>query len=164
MTFAKTFLISIGAFIALNVILFFTIFEGGTGPEDYIDLVQDQPYYILQPLFGPIFVATGPEGVIILFITSSSLKVITWIGYIATPLVAAILSGHFGENEKEKIGGWFLTAILSAIIVLIGGIIQLSDLGATAEEIGDFAAIVIGTGIILGIFYSFFALIMPEKS
>jgi hypothetical protein len=175
MNFVKTFAIAIVSFIVLNVIFFLISYGIGENLEGFFDSLEDSPSNILIMLFGPIYFipatliipnSAGPELILQMIILTEDPEIeliIALIGYIVAPLIAAFLSGYFGDDKKEKLGGWFLAILLTAIITAIWVAIEIEDLGATSEYIANFVGFTIGYGFIIGIFYGFFTLIVPER-
>ena len=169
MTYAKTFLISLATFICINAIFFligYALIIGGI--ENFAYKLKEDPSYILEVFFGPIYSGTGPEGVLTaavwyyLYVKIEPGPIILKIGYIVAPLLAATLSGQFGENEKEKIAGWFLTVLIAMLITIIWVPIDLAYIFSD-EFAREFILIRVGSSLIMGFFYSFFALIVPER-
>lgn len=135
MSFAKAFGFSILAFIGLNTIFFLmaNLVMGSLG--FYFQALALQPLLIFQMLLGPIIAAQFPLQMTSTFtgwvmgvpIIPGSL--ILFIGYIVASILAAFLSGRFGENKIQAFMGWFATTMIVAIIVAIGGAIELVMLG-----------------------------------
>ena len=123
MSFIKSFLFSMLAFIGLNVAFFFSgVALTENGFELFFDLLETDAIAILEPLFGPIYTGIGPEKElnIALTVTDPEPELIVFlVGYIVAPLVAAILSGVFAESKFEAWGGWFLTVMITAVIAMI---------------------------------------------
>ena len=136
MGFGKAFGFSMLAFIGLNVIFFFAGYGllGALGA--YFTSLASFPLNIMYIFLGPIINGQFP-----LLLTSTFTSwfsgvpptvggVFLFVGYIVAPVIAAFLSGRFGENKKQAFFGWFTTAMICALIALIGGVIELVILGA----------------------------------
>ncbi len=167
MSFAKAFGLSLIAFIALNAV-FFLIGHALLGTLDsFFDSLATSPYIIRSLLFGPlagnfpsIIVAT-----ITLWIGGFTVEpgsVILLVGYIIAPLIAAILSGRFGENKTQSFGGWFLTAIVSVLIILIWIVIDVGE-ALTPEGIAVFVVTYIGIGLIYGLMFGSISLLVAKE-
>lgn len=167
MSFVKAFLISLAVFIGLNVI-FFIIGNLVNGTlVGFFAILVTNPENIIIMLFGPIFSQMGPEGVLsaiygaIVTETVPLLGSIIYLtGYIVAPLIAAFLSGRFGENKKESFGGWFTSAIISAIVVLL--VVIISSVLSAPLLIGAIVLYLV-LGLIFGIFYGCFALLISRS-
>ena len=183
MSFAKSFGLSLVIFIGLNVVFFFigyALIDGGL--DAFFTALETDLSVILEPLFGPLFgpitagtlpdadplipdTGMGPESILYVVLVVSDLElgfIVLLIGYVAAPLVAAILAGRFAENKIEALLGWFLATMVSAVIVLSWRIYVLSDAGDPAGDIVDFAIFTAGLGAIIGIFYGCFALLFTS--
>ncbi|MFX1321868.1 MAG: hypothetical protein ACFFAQ_09500 [Promethearchaeota archaeon] len=182
MSFAKSFGLSLVIFIGLNVMFFFigyTLIDGGL--DAFFTALETDLSVILEPLFGPLFgpiiagilyadpaiptTGMGPESILNVALAASDLElgfIILLIGYVAAPLVAAILAGRFAENKIEALLGWFLAIMVSVVILLSWRGYALSDAGNPADLIIDFAIFTAGLGVIIGIFYGCFALLFTS--
>ena len=45
---------------------------------------------------------------------------ITGLGFIVAPLIAAVLAGKFAESKLQGFAGWILTVVVSTVAVVIG--------------------------------------------
>ncbi len=182
MSFAKSFGLSLVVFIGLNVVFFFigyALIDGGL--DAFFNTLETDLSVILEPLFGPLFgpiiagilyadplipdQGMGPESILYVVLEVSDLElgfIVLLIGYVAAPLVAAILAGRFAENKIEALLGWFLATMVSVVIVLSWRVYVLSDAGDPAGVIIDFAIFTTGLGVIIGIFYGCFALLFTS--
>jgi len=129
MGFGKAFLLSIAAFVGLNFI--FTIIYHAIQPLGFdvlFNTIQSAPLMILYYLFGSIL--SIPSIIFNWTIVSPLLgafnlpNLILGIGYLAAPIVAAILAGRFGESKGQCFGGWLLTAVISTVLVIIGALLS----------------------------------------
>ncbi|UCD01511.1 MAG: hypothetical protein JSV23_00345 [Promethearchaeota archaeon] len=174
MGLGKSFLFSILVFVGLNFI--FTIVQyllapGGIGV--LFSNIQAAPLMILYFLFGSIFILPSISLEIAIPIDLINPNIVDnpllGIGYLVTPLIAAILAGRFGENKGQSFGGWSLTAVASAVASLIGAFLSLTfrtTLGATYgwllfEDLQIYTLIGIGCAVNI-IFYGFFALVVTK--
>lgn len=157
MSLGKAFGISILAFIVFN----FTFFLIGYGISGMLPLffqsIATYPSNILLMFLGPIIAGQFP-----LILTSEftmwlagfpvvPADIVLFIGYIVAPIGAAYLSGRYGDNKREAFLGWFLTAMISAIIVLIGGTIELVIAGAPYQIIISQVIGSISIGLVYGL-------------
>ena len=129
MAFIKSFLLSLVAYVGINFLFliissliagtFDTLFSIFTPGPSYA------PLLILYYLFGPITILPS---ISIAAITSFSPFVLSvligGIGYLIAPLIAAILSGVFSESKGEASGGWLLTAIISAGMIILAMVLS----------------------------------------
>ncbi|KKM77822.1 hypothetical protein LCGC14_1366140 [marine sediment metagenome] len=167
MSFAKAFGLSFVAFIGLNAV-FFLIGYGIQGSLDlFFESLADTPSNISALLFGPL---TGnfPSAIIttiVIWIGGLPVEigfVILIVGYIIAPLIAAILSGKFGETKIQSFGGWFLTAIISTIVILVLGIVFAGG-PMTPEMIATQVVTYLGIGIIYGLMFGCIALLVASS-
>ncbi|MFW9940712.1 MAG: hypothetical protein ACFFFT_06710 [Candidatus Thorarchaeota archaeon] len=128
MGFGKSFLLSLVAFVGLNfifTILYFLIDVGQSDPgfEALMDKIQDDPLMIIYYLFGSItsVPSNNLDWAIFqpLFNEESSYLIFS-LGYLATPIIAAILAGKFAESKFQGFAGWMLTVVISTVAVVIG--------------------------------------------
>jgi len=157
MGFGKAFGFSMLVFIGLNAGFFFLgYFVSGTLGAYFASLAAS-PWNILFIFFGPIISAQYP-----LLLTSTFTSwftggpfsfgmLILFIGYIVAPILAAFLSGRFGENKNQAFFGWFATVMICAAVVLIGGVIQLMLTGALIALVISQITGSISLGLIYGL-------------
>ncbi|MFX1530370.1 MAG: hypothetical protein ACFFBC_04610 [Promethearchaeota archaeon] len=128
MGFGKSFLLSLVAFIGLNfifTILYFLIDVGQSdlGFKALMDKIQDDPLMIIYYLFGSItsVPSNNLDWAIFqpLFNEESSYLIFS-LGYLATPIIAAIFAGKFAESKFQGFAGWMLTVVISTVAVVIG--------------------------------------------
>ena len=131
--FAKAFLLSLAVYVGINF-LFLIISSVISDTLDILfSVLEAAPLMILYYLFGPITILPSRSFVAIVNFDPFVLSIlISGIGYLIAPLIAAILSGRFGESKGEAFGGWLLTAAVSA-----GMIILAFFLSGTVEGILD---------------------------
>jgi hypothetical protein len=166
MGFGKAFGFSLLAYIGLNflfVIIAYTI--NGALNTLFSDITAD--YYILVLILcGPI---VNFPGIVITDIYLGIVgplvpdALILDVGYFVSPFIAAIVAGRVGEKKGASFGGWFLTAIISA--VAIGILVFLSPLTlgyyGLPTDITVLVPAIIG-GVTTGIFYGAFALMFTK--
>jgi len=120
MVFAKAFLLSLAAYVGINF-LFLIISSLISDTLDILfSVLETAPLMILYYLFGPI--TTLPSRSLILIVNFDPFVLsilIRGIGFLIAPLIAAILSGSFGESKAEAFGGWLLTAAISAGMIIL---------------------------------------------
>jgi len=120
MVFAKAFLLSLAAYVGINF-LFLIISSLISDTLDILfSVLETAPLMILYYLFGPI--TTLPSRSLILIVNFDPFVLsilIRGIGLLIAPLIAAILSGSFGESKAEAFGGWLLTAAISAGMIIL---------------------------------------------
>ncbi|MFX1455324.1 MAG: hypothetical protein ACFFDB_08090 [Promethearchaeota archaeon] len=129
MTFGKTFVLSLVAFVGLNFIFSILYLALGPGFGLLLDRFNPSspdyaPLMLLYYFFGSV--AALPSVILnwvlilpILPPNDISLLVIG-LGFLIAPLIAAILAGKFAESKLQGFAGWSLTVILSTVAVLIG--------------------------------------------
>ncbi|MFX0080476.1 MAG: hypothetical protein ACFE94_01860 [Candidatus Hodarchaeota archaeon] len=126
MGFGKSFLLSLVAFVGLNfifVILYFAIDQDSGGFDSLMTTIEDAPLMIIFYLFGSV--ASTPfinlDGAIAqpLFNGDTAFLILS-LGYLAAPIIAAILAGKFAESKFQGFTGWMLTVIVSTVTVVVG--------------------------------------------
>lgn len=169
MSFIKAFGISLIVFIGFNIV-FFLIAYGIQGVlVSYFDSVATTPSNITIMLFGPIVSAQFPSLLIAqvtAWVSGFPFVVgdlILFIGYIVAPLVAAILSGRFGKSKAEAFGGWFVTAMVISLIILIWGVIEMAIGGAPMILIVAQVLGTIGIGLTYGFGYGCISLLIAKE-
>jgi hypothetical protein len=170
MSFIKAFGFSILAFIGLNVVFFLIAYAVDGTLDVYFQSLTSTPTNIFYMLLGPIYGLAFPSLILTQFSNYVSgapfdaATLILMIGYIVSPVVAAILSGVFGEDKTQSFLGWFTTAIISSIIFIIAMVIDMVMAGVTVPIEYVFATlmIIVGIGVIYGLLYGSIALLMPD--
>jgi hypothetical protein len=169
MGFGKAFLFSILAFVGLNFIFTIIYYAFGPGFTDLFNKIQTDPLMIIYYLFGsiictPSIIFTWIIADPFLFATMDNL--ILGLGYLAAPIIAAILAGRFGESKIQSLGGWLLTAVISTASVIIGASLSpdfQTILFNTYGWVPDVILILAIISCLLNIvFYSFFALLISK--
>ncbi len=157
MGFGKAFGFSMLAFIGLNAGFFFLGYGVSGTLGAFFASLAASPSNILSIFFGPIISGQFP------FLLTSTFtgwliggpfsfgSLILFIGYIVAPILAAFLSGRFGENKIQAFFGWFTTVMICAAVVLIGGVIQLMMLGAPITLVISQITGSISIGLIYGL-------------
>ena len=132
MGFGKAFGFSLLAYIGLNF-LFIVIVETLSGNLNILfsDISAD-PLIILLIFFGT---ASNMPGTVFLSMYTQiatgmvDYSLIRSIGYIVTPLVAALVAGRVGENKAGSFGGFFLTSMIGAVALGILAYVSAATLG-----------------------------------
>lgn len=120
MTFAKTFLLSLAAYVGINFLFLIISSLIGDTLDILFGVLETAPLMILYYLFGPITILPSNSIAAIVNFDPFVLSIlISGIGYLIAPLIAAILSGRFGESKVEAFGGWLLTAAISAGMIIL---------------------------------------------
>jgi len=169
MSFVKAFGFSLIAFIGLNIV-FFLIGYGIQGLlGSYFAAVASSPSLITLMILGPIASSQFPA-LLISQVTAWVMgfpivfaDVFLFIGFIVSPLVAAILSGRFGEKKTEAFGGWFTTVMIISLIVMIWTAIEISLLSVPAEIIIAQILLIIGLGLTYGFGYGCISLLIAKE-
>ncbi|KKL22756.1 hypothetical protein LCGC14_2432230 [marine sediment metagenome] len=118
MGFAKAFFLSLVAFISINFLFVILSSLINNTLDTVFSVLESAPLMILYYLFGSITVV--PSESILIMVDFDVDTLISPLGYLLAPLIAAILSGRLGENKGQAIGGWLLTAVISAGAIIIG--------------------------------------------
>jgi hypothetical protein len=166
--FGKAFGFSLLAYIGLSF-LFIIIVETLNGTLNTLfDAISLNPFIILLIFFGPI--ANMPGSVFLALYGEIATGMINYtliqtIGYIVTPLVAALIAGRVGENKGGSFGGFFLTSIIGAVALGILAFISSTTLELLYGPISDATAALIMlliTGAVNGVFYGAFSLMFTK--
>lgn len=169
MSFGKCFLFSLIAFIGLNVVFLLLAYLVSGEFDVLMAAFEADLMGTLGPLlFGPIASSGSPAMIMLSLGTAISLgttiptiTIILMIGWFVAPIIGAFLSGFFAENRKEAFLGWFLTAIICTIIVMVLVIVEMLS-GAIApppEYITGAIVMYLGFGLTIGLFYGCIALL-----
>ncbi len=125
MAFIKSFLLSLVAYVGINFLFLIISSLINNTLDTLFSGLSSAPLLILYYLFGPITILPS---ISIAAITSFSPFVLSvligGIGYLIAPLIAAILSGVFSESKGEASGGWLLTAIISAGMIILAMVLS----------------------------------------
>jgi hypothetical protein len=176
MGFGKSFLLSLVAFVGLNfifTILYFLIDVGqpDAGLDTLMDNIQNAPLMIIYYLFGSVTSVPSKNldwAIVQPLFNEDTTYLVLSLGYLAAPIIAAILAGKFAESKFQGFAGWMLTVIVSTVAVVIGVL-----LSPTLElEFEDPFYVWTGFELILIylviscvvniVFYSFFALLVSK--
>jgi len=162
MGFAKAFGFSLLAFIGLNF-LFVIITNTISGNLNLLfSQITANPIVILVLLFGPVIYFPGEIFQILMgeiMLGGGPEVLIEFIGYIVSPFVASLVAGRMGENKAGSFGGWFLTAIGSALGLVILAFIYPILFPPPVEMA---IIMLLLSGITIGIFYGCFALLFTK--
>ncbi|MHA2269377.1 MAG: hypothetical protein ACXAB8_16380, partial [Promethearchaeota archaeon] len=121
MSFGKSFLLSLVAFVGLNFIFTILYYSLGAGFGALMSEIQTAPLMILYYLFGSIAsVPSNILGWVLLepFSTGVMTNLIMGLGFLVAPLIAAILAGKLAESKFQGFSGWLLTVIISTVAVI----------------------------------------------
>ncbi len=165
MGFGKAFGLGLIIYVALNfVFALITALVGGT-IDAYFATITTNPLTFIGSLFSPILILPGEA-----WLTSGILAVLaappatmlvvllTMIGYIVPPLLAAVIAGRTGEGKTNAFVAWFLIAIICAVIVLVLGIVAAT---LTADMTTILTLVL--SGVINGFFYGAFAALSASE-
>ena len=120
MVFAKAFLLSLAAYVGINFLFLIISSLISDSLDSLFSVLETAPLMILYYLFGPITTLPSRSLVAIVNFDPFVLSIlISGIGLLIAPLIAAILSGSFGESKVEAFGGWLLTAAISAGMIIL---------------------------------------------
>jgi len=170
MGFGKTFALSLVAFIGLNFIFSILYFALGPGFDELFNTFESAPLMIIYYLFGSIVSAPyiNLNWVIVEPLFNENMDfLIMGLGFIAAPLIAAILAGKFAESKFQGFAGWLLAAVISTATVVIGVFLSPAfetELTLTYGWVG-FEVILISliiSCVINIIFFGFFALLVAK--
>ncbi|TXT67088.1 MAG: membrane protein of unknown function [Promethearchaeota archaeon] len=116
------------AYFGINITFGLMHFTLTNGFEDFNPL-SILALLVLAIFYLPSYLVTGIIG------SGGEVAVILLaIGTIAASVIAAILSGYFGESKGAAFGGWALTIITAYIIVIILGFFAFPVLGSFFDE------------------------------
>ncbi|MFW9949959.1 MAG: hypothetical protein ACFFKA_07530 [Candidatus Thorarchaeota archaeon] len=181
MGFGKAFGFSLLAYIGLSF-LFIVITETLSGNlNPLFNDISSNPLIIFLIFFGntvqlPSTVFISIYGQIT--IGAIDYNLIRSIGYIVTPLVAALVAGRVGENKAGSFGGFFLTSVIGSIILgilaylstalmvysgfLIIDPVFLGYFGISVIDPTTTLIILVLAGAVNGIFYGAFSLMFTK--
>lgn len=176
MVFGKAFLLSLVAFVGLNFLFAILSLAFGPGIGALLDIFNPTspnyaPLMLIFHLFGSIISTPSIIFNYIIFqpfLGNFILEIFLFgLGYLITPIIAAILAGRFGESKIQCFGAWALTAVISTVTVIIAVLLSpftrtiLLNLYVLAsfEQLLIFAII---SCVINILFYGFFALLLSK--
>jgi len=166
MAFIKSFLLSLVIYVGINF-LFLIIIRLISGTLDSLfSALGMAPLLILYYLFGPITVFPSSSiGAIVSFSPFVLSVLLAGIGYLIAPLLAAILSGVVAESKGEAVGGWLLTAVISAGMIILALFLSGTVEGILSLRYGTISQITIMIYVLISLFtnfvgYGFFALLV----
>lgn len=170
MGFGKAVLFSLIAFVGLNFIFTIIYYAFGAGFTDLFNTIQNDPLIILYYLFGSIICVSYKIfdwTIAQPFLSSNMTYLVLGLGYLAAPIIAAILAGRFGESKGQCFGGWLLTVVISTVSVLIGALLSTTLQSTLFTIYGwvSFNEILIYSIIFCVInivFYGFFVLLLSK--
>jgi hypothetical protein len=173
MTLVKAFFFSLIAFIGLNaVFMLLAYLISGTFDVLIAMFEMDLLSALVMLLFGPVAMTLPPGlllvslgGYIIMGGPIPTSVIILYIGFLVGPAIAAFLAGYFGESRKEAFLGWFLTAMICAVIALVLTIVIMltSAMPPPSTYIGGTIVVYLGVGLAIGLFYGCIALLTTRE-
>ena len=151
---------SLLAFIGLNFL--FVIIAGTIdGTLNLLfGMISSDPLSIIGILFGPIVYMPGTvvNGIYAtIYMGTFDSFLITFIGYLVSPFVAALVAGRTGDSKGGSFGGWMIAALISSGAMAVLAFIQLAPIVVMVVIIGY-----ILSGVVNGIFYGCFALLFSK--
>ena len=176
MGFGKSFLLSLVAFVGLNfifTILYFLIDVGqpDVGLDKLMENIQDAPLMIIYYLFGSITSVPSNNldwAIVQPLFNDDTTYLILSLGYLVTPIIAAILAGTFAESKFQGFAGWLLTVIVSTVAVVIGVFLSPTLESEFSKIFFDWTGFeliliyIIISCVVNIVFYSFFALLLSK--
>jgi hypothetical protein len=139
-TIHKSFLVSLAAFLGINII-FQLIGAALTGG---FETLGNDPFIIVAWLFQGIVenLASAIGGILLASfdlisggdVGNAAGQLLLVIGFLLAPVIATILAGYVAESKVDALGGWFLTIVLCSIVWTIFYVV---DLGGVALEFGN---------------------------
>jgi len=128
MGFGKTFSLSLVAFIGLNFIFSILYLALGPGFNELLNRFNPNspdyaPLMIIYYLFGSVgsVPSTNMDWALVQPLLNDNMDfLVTGLGFIVAPLIAAILAGKFAESKFQGFAGWLLTVVVSTVVVGIG--------------------------------------------
>ncbi len=135
----KSYLISLAAFFGINItfgLIYTTLTYGFEefNPLSIIGLLVQSIFFLPSYLITNIIGSGGNLGLILLA-----------IGAIVACVIAAVLSGYFGESKGACFGGWGLTVLTAYIMVLILAFIALPIVQSLSGGTSNIFMSIIGT-------------------
>ena len=121
--------------------------------------ITGNPLYIFVIIFSPIVMLPGfVINTLSTQITTMSFdaSLIQSIGLLVSPFIASLVAGRTGSGKGGSFGGWMLTAVISAISLIILAYIQSLVPIAWFIQYGI-------SGVVNGIFYGCFALLFSKN-
>lgn len=181
MSFGKSLGYSLVLFVALNFVFAIIAAAIGGTIDTFFSGITEDPLGILLTLFAPILLFPGLSHISLILgaLLSGELGgnlsfLLVFIGYIASPLIAALVGGKMAETKGEAFGAWLVTMFISAgaliVVSFIGQDISasLSALGSLGLLLGGITGVggdvfIIGYLLLMaylnGVFYSAFAML-----
>ncbi|TXT67089.1 MAG: membrane protein of unknown function [Promethearchaeota archaeon] len=114
----KSYLISLAAYFGINITvgLIYTVLTNGFGEISGISVLA---LLVLSIFYLPSYLLTGLMG------SGGNVAIILLaIGAIVASVIAAILSGYFGESKGLAFGGWALTILTAFILAIIVALVD----------------------------------------
>ncbi|TFF85810.1 MAG: hypothetical protein EU518_00450 [Promethearchaeota archaeon] len=113
-------------------------------------------------IFGGPFGAISYTGLVTAIANNEMALILSLIFSLASPIIAAILAGRFAGGKRFAFLAWFLIAIICAALLLIPNLVILAGTGATMETYLLQTHFILFPGIINGVFYAPFGMLVSE--
>ncbi|MFO8020036.1 MAG: hypothetical protein R6U96_15530 [Promethearchaeia archaeon] len=152
MGFGKSLGYSLILFVALNFVFALLASAIGGTINTFFDGFTSDPLSILIVLFMPILMFPGLSHLLLLgsFLGGGELQIallLTLIGYIASPLIAALVGGNMAETKAQAFGAWLVTMFISAGALIAAYFIgqELSTAFGALGDLGMLISLITGT-------------------
>lgn len=165
MGFGKAFGLGLVIYVALNFVFALIIALVAGLIDAYFTAIAADILAFIGSLFSPILILPGQawltSGILAVLAapaTTMLVVLLTMIGFIVPPLLAAIIAGRTGEGKTNAFGAWFLVAIISAVVPMVLGIIA----AAITVDLPTILTFIL-SGVINGFFYGAFAALTASE-
>lgn len=167
MSFSKAFFLGLVVYIGLNIAFSIVVSAILGQLSNFFNLITSEPLILLMYLFGPILNLPGTLFISAITSLLGSLEIVLIlrvVGAILPPILGSIASGRFGESITNSFGGWFLSSMVSAGVLVILFFIQISLFALYGLTITPtyFIDILI-SGIVNGVFYGCFSCLASKS-
>ena len=181
MGFGKAFGFSLLTYIGLNFLFIIIVWTLNGHLNDLFTAISSNPLIILLIFFGSTIQLPGTVFFSMYGQIATGLidyNLIESIGYIVTPLIAALVAGRVGEKKAGSFGGFFLTSIIGSIILGILAFISapiivssgylivdptfLGLFGIIITDPTSIFIILLLAGVTSGVFYGAFSLMFTK--
>jgi len=171
MGFGKSFLLSLAAYIGLNFIFTILYFALDAGFDTLMDDIQNAPLMIIYYLFGSVTSVPSNNldwAIVQPLYNEDNTFLILSLGYLAAPIIAAILAGKFAESKFQGLAGWLLTVIVSTVAMVIGVFLsptlelEFSNSFYNWSGVELILIYLVISCVVNIVFYSFFALLISK--
>ncbi|MFX1398578.1 MAG: hypothetical protein ACFFAS_16235 [Promethearchaeota archaeon] len=162
-SFGKAFAVGLVVYIGLNVLLQIIYFVAIDQLELYFDLLEQEPAFILELLFGPITAAPyyGTTEITRVVGGDDAKYILNGLRYLIPGILATVASARLAESKYESFGAWALVALISFVLCLIYVLRYFDLMGWDFDETAIVNLIMI---LLLNLgFYGFFAVIASKN-